>query len=389
MIRFSAVVPSEPDILIDLADWQEDPGKSGGFGTAWFNSTVTTHILKRLHDEIPRTESLRKKSECAGHARAIITRLTEIIEREGQKAPRPFVKAMCETLRDTVTTHVGYDLDARRIFLYQKIAQGTSMEEAFLDEEPEWAERVKIAKNFVAAMVALRRCSVVHLDCRPVNVFVDRNDPYTKVTLIDLDGCGVISSGGSAEAKDSWDVRPTTFGVPTQDIRPIWFPFDASWQSPVSGNFKYAERWSVVNETWRILSWSRISALGWLSGDYGPLIDGFSTVREDFDLNGRELDDIPARYELWRECQHAIHSELAPLVGEALEETRELRWDEFGLGDGSEDANTFLESLAGATIIGMMFHKWGESWNSVGNLREIPSAKWIQDQLIPLLGRRW
>jgi hypothetical protein len=88
---------------------------------------------------------------------------------------------MCETLRDTVTTHVGYDQQSQRIFLYQKLARGQSMEEAFLEDEPLWSERVTIAKNFVSAMVALRRCSVIHLDCRPINVFVDREDAFTRL----------------------------------------------------------------------------------------------------------------------------------------------------------------------------------------------------------------
>jgi hypothetical protein len=347
MIRFSAVVPTDVDLYLDLSEWQEDPARSGGFGTAWFSSGAEGYILKRLHDNVSRVESLRKKAECAGHARAIITRLTDIIERDGANRPSAFVRAMCETLRDTVTTHVGYDQESQGIFLYQKLARGKSMEETFLEDEPDWDERVKIAKNFVSAMVALRRCSVIHLDCRPVNVFVDREDAFTKVTLIDLDGCGVLNDQGTLRTKDSWNVRPATLGNLAQEIHPIWFPFDASWQSPISGNFKYAERWSVLNETWRILSWSRMTALGWL-GECSELLDGFDRVREMCESDD-QADTVPERNIHWHECQRSLHSELAPLLGEGLRHTQTTRWEEFGLGDGSMQADQFFESLAAAT----------------------------------------
>ena len=357
---------------------------SGGFGTAWFNPDTPGYILNRLHGTVPRVDSLRRKAECAGHALAIITRLTEIIDRDDLKKPSRFVKAMCKTLLDTVTTHVGYDQGSQGIFLYQKLASGKSLDETFLDEEPDWAERVAIAKNFVSAMVALRRCNVVHLDCRPVNVFVDRNDPHTKVTLIDLDGCGVLNEKASAGANDSWSVQPGTLGGDlNQEVRPIWFPFDATWQSPNSGNFKYAERWSVLNETWRILSWSRMTALGWLNGDYSPLLDGFTRVREMW-ASGVPAETVQDKHRLWADCQRALHSELAPLIGEGLRETHGTLWDEFGLGDGSAEADEFFESLAAATVVGMVFPKWGADWNIIGSHQEIPPAKWIQDQLIPL-----
>ena len=386
LIRFSAVAPTDSDVYLDLSDWREDPGKSGGFGTAWFSSAVEGHILKRLHENISRVESLKKKKECAEHARAIITRLTDIIECDGVNRPSAFVRAMCETLRDTVTTHVGYDQESQGLFLYQKLARGKSLEETFLESEPDWGERVKIAKNFVSAMVALRRCNVVHLDCRPVNVFVDRADVFTKVTLIDLDGCGVLNGLGTARTQDSWSVRPATLGNLAQDIHPIWFPFDASWQLPVSGNFKFAERWRVLSETWRILSWSRMTALGWLEGDWSELIERFERVREmcqPCDL-GKTVTEKHAR---WLECQRPFHSVLAPRVIEALNETQWTQWEEFGLSDGSMQAEQFLESLAAATIIGVLFPKWGSGWNQIGSLQEVPSAKWIQDQLIPLQAR--
>src|ERR1035437_8547092 len=122
MIRFSPVIPTEAELLIDLSRWREDVGRSGGFGTAWFNPDTPGDILNRLHGTVPRVDSLRRKAECAGHARAIIPRLTEIIDRDDLKKPSRFVKAMCKTLLDTVTTHVSYDQGSQGILLYQKLA---------------------------------------------------------------------------------------------------------------------------------------------------------------------------------------------------------------------------------------------------------------------------
>src|SRR5262245_60882873 len=100
-------------------------------------------------------------------------------------------------------------------------------------------------------MVALGRCGVVHLDCSPDNVFVDTDDRF-HVTLIDLDGCGVLAGLVNGHRPDDWAIAPMTLGRP-DETRPLWFPSDPEWQAPLSGSFRFAERWCVVNEVWRIL----------------------------------------------------------------------------------------------------------------------------------------
>ena len=377
MIRLSPVVPTASDLSIDLEQWQEDASRSGAFGTTWVSPDHSGHILKRLHDKVPRVESLRRKRECAAHARSIIIRLTEIVG----SSPTRFVTAMCERLRNSVTTHVGYDPGMESIFLYQRLAPGCSLEEVFLEEEPEWSERVRIAQAFASAMVTLRRCNVIHLDCRPVNVFVDRTEFTPKITLIDLDGCGVLADNAADAWQDSWSIRPETFGIP--DLRPIWFPFDASWQMPRAGNFKFAERWQVLGEVWRILSWSRITTLGWLSASHVELFDGFDRVRSLFD-GDKGIDTMAGRQAQWDACKEVVQSELAVRVNDAISETVEIDWEDYGLSDGTIECNTFLDSLAGASIIGMLYPKWGMGWKLLGDLLELPRAKWIQDQLISL-----
>jgi hypothetical protein len=188
------------------------------------------------------------------------------------------------------------------------------------------------------------------------------------------------------QVKDSWNIRPATLGLP-QEIHPIWFPFAASWQSPVSGNFKYAERWRVLYETWRILSWSRMTALGWLLGECAELLDGFDRVRQMCESELNPESTVAEKNGWWRECQRLLHAELARSVCDGLRHTRSTRWEEFGLGDGSRQADQFFESLAAATIIGMLFPKWGRDWNLIGELQEVPPAKWIQDRLIPMRAR--
>ena len=191
---------------IDLDDWSESIGE-GGFGVAFANGSDPNGVLKCMEGVIKRIDAQPMMLKLSRHAKVMTERLSQIISDTGTP---PFARSACQTLLTTITTHVGYEESEGRIYLYQCRAPGKSLESLLQGDAPDWADRVRIAKNFASMMVALRRCNVVHIDQRPVNVFVDTNAPTLQVTLIDLDGCGVLHDQLTGARRDDWQTKPKT-----------------------------------------------------------------------------------------------------------------------------------------------------------------------------------
>lgn len=383
ILQMAPVDPRSRTFLeIDLDDWSESIGE-GGFAVAFANSRSPDAVLKCMDRRVDGIEAQSAMLRLSRHAKVMTERLTEIIRDTGTP---PFARSTSQTLLSTIITHVGYEANNGQIYLYQNRAPGQSLADLLAGETPPWADRVRIAKNFVSAMVALRRCRVVHLDQRPVNVFVDMASPARQVTLIDLDGCGVLPEHGPGERRDEWQIRPVTMGRAEDMAKPLWYPFDPTWQGPLSGNFKFAERWCVINETWKILSWG-MPALGWLEPVHDELLEGATKVREMFNVGAAHLPaDQHAQY--LKTCQRAIAAELSHVRSDAMTHTRSIMWEEYNIGNGSPAEDAFFTQLALFALYSYADAKdlrLPESRHSA-RTREIPSAQWLQRALLDQFG---
>lgn len=357
----------------DLGQWDISIG-DGGFAEARGNAADPDHVLKRMNESVAYTDAIGKMRQLATHAKVVGKRLDDILADK----PKPFVRRVCQSLRDTLSTHVGYEDE--HIYLYQKKAAGTSLRQWLAEDAPPWRDRVLIAKNFASAMVALRRCAVVHLDCSPDNVFIER-DRRMSVTLIDLDGCGVLPPGyDDGPPADNWALAPMTLGRP-DEIRPIWFPCDADWQSPWSGNFKYAERWCVINEVWRILSWGG-TALFWLDASFNDLFDGYDALRQVYRERAAGMAlATHDKHELLALCQRETKQRLQGLLTKAVRVSISPEQVESTAIPPSHQA--FLTDFAEQTLYAFVDprHQHFRNDRFEGSM---PTAKWIQDQLIDL-----
>src|ERR1700730_800545 len=172
-VRMWPVLGTGSEIAIDLAQWNESLG-GGGFAEALSGTMDPEHVLKRMNDEVARENAIIKMRRLSAHAKVMGTRLDNILA----APPTQWVGQVCRSLRDTLTTHIAYSDNDKHIYLYQRKAAGSPLRALLAGEAPRWRDRVQIAKNFAAAMVALGRCRVVHLDCSPDNVFVQAQDHF-------------------------------------------------------------------------------------------------------------------------------------------------------------------------------------------------------------------
>jgi hypothetical protein len=335
-----------------------------------------------MHEEVPYEKVMDKMHQLTEHAKVMGARLDEILA----NPPGKWVGRVCRSLRDTLTTHIGYSRQDGNfhLYLYQRRAAGSSLRQMLAGDVPRWRDRVQIAKNFAAAMFALGRCRVVHLDCSPDNVFVGGEDRFG-VTLIDLDGCGVLAQDEGGKRRDGWGIAPMTLGRP-DETRPIWFPHDPEWQTPLAGHFKFAERWCVINEVWRILSWGS-TALFWLDETYNDLALGYEKVVDMFRERSSHLAskgavlDANAKKGLLATCQNDVRKDLGGLWKTALK----VGIDPEDVAQGSIPTSDqqFLVEFARLTLLAFVDPRNLLFTQADAELRgELPNAKWIQDKLI-------
>ncbi len=380
-IQFAPTYRTHQQVTIDVDDWTQRLG-DGGFAIAYGCSKEPHHVLKCIDEEIDEVKSFSKMRQITTHAKVMTERLTHIVTDQGTT---PFARNTCKTLLNTITTNVGYSQKKQRAYLYQLKAAGQSLETALSGPTtPDWDQRMKIALNFAKVMCALRRCRVIHLDCRPVNVFVDMHSPEFPVSLIDLDGCGVLADNEGHQFLDAWKSKPLTMGR-AEEMRPIWFPIDAGWQAPLAGNFKFAEKWCVINEVWKILSWGNVPALGWLEPRHDELSEAFELVREMYSayLPGNQHDQ-----QQLNDCVAAIERKVSRVFSDAVSHTKSIHWADYDIGTGAPNEQRFFGDFAMATIISFVNPRDGRLPSAYLDVHkpEIPSAQWIQNNLARVMG---
>jgi len=377
-IQLTPTYRTHAQISIDVDEWNHRLG-DGGFAIAWVCKKEPHHVLKCIDEEVNAIDAMPKMRQITAHAKVMTERLTQIVN---DPDTFPFARDTCKTLLSTITTHVGYSQKKQRTYLYQLKASGKSLESALADPAPSWDQRMKIALNFAKVMFALRRCRVVHLDCRPVNVFVDMSSPDCTISLIDMDGCGVLSNNDGRHSSDTWQSPPLTMGH-SDELRPIWFPIDPGWQTPLAGNFKFAEKWCVINEVWKILSWGDVPALGWLEPKHDALSGAAKEVREMYASGVSYLSGNQHSQDQLNECSSAIARQFNEVFNDAVNHTKSIRWMDYGIGTGSLNEERFFAEFAMATLLAfrdprdprlpMVSQDYPKP--------EIPSAQWIQNNL--------
>lgn len=390
LVRFFPIFEGK-EFELDFSAWRAS-GDGGGFGQTFICADDPSHILKRLHLPVPRISSLRERTSRAAHSRKMAAELARIANEPGQ---HPYVVEQCLRLKGSLSTHIGWSAQDERVLLYQPKAQGRDLNEILLlesDEPPTWFERLRLAKNFVGAMGALSRSRVVHLDCDPTNIFVDKDQSSWPVTLIDLDGCGIPRLFERGESE--WQTPPDTLGKLTSDWRPVWFPFDASWQAPVRGNFLFAQSWCVLLEVWRCFTWGCGTLVFWHDLD---ISNPYSLVRNLFESESRGREPIEY-YQVWTYCQQAVADQLATHIGDAYESAFRTDWGrDFGIGSGSERDNEILSHMAAVTALGLLKMRDPAMPPSKGRPmpqqmpqwdgpRMLPNWQWVQNRLNDLGG---
>lgn len=383
VIQFVPTHPTHQHIAIDVDDWTHRLG-DGGFAIAYGCSKDPGHVLKCIDEEIDEVKSFSKMRQITTHAKVMTNRLTNIVTDQGSN---DFARDTCKTLLSTITTNVGYSQKKQRTYLYQLKAAGQSLETALSGPTPDWDQRMKIALNFARVMCALRRCRVIHLDCRPVNVFVDMHSPDYPVSLIDLDGCGVLANSDGRQFLDAWESKPQTMGR-AEEMRPIWFPIDASWQAPLAGNFKFAEKWCVINEVWKILSWGNVPALGWLEPRHDELSEASNLVREMYAHRSAYLPGNQHNQYQLNECVVAIERQVSMVFSDAVNHTKSIHWADYDIGTQAPNEQRFFSDFAMATLLSFVNPRDDRLPSAtLDNYRpEIPSAQWIQNNLARVMG---
>lgn len=376
---------------IDLRGWSAT-GDGGGFGQTLASADDPRHVIKRLHATVPAAQSFRWRKARSEHSRAMAARLTEI----AADTTSYYVRDHCLKLKASLSTHVAWNEEDEHVLLYQARAAGRPLGDMLLSvDPPNWPERLKMAKGFVGAMGAVGRTKVVHLDCDASNTFVDWDGVDPHVTLIDLDGCGIPNERSLG---DSWRTAPDTLGKLTSgDWRPLWFPFDASWQTPVQGNFKAAECWCVLMEVWRILTWEQGGLFFWYD-NFSFDDDPFSMVRGAFAeaVRANPSGDL---YKTWAHAKAGVASWIRPEVRAASDAAFDVDWQgQYGLGNGSPEDDEVLSAMAAATVTGLLHPRDRSLPHSIrvtgpttpavwDGPPALPGWQWTQNRLNDLWGR--
>lgn len=282
----------------------------GGFGSIIPIPSETGFVVKRVEFNPP--QPLGAAPGFVAHIKTTRQRLLSIHEEERtRERPRIFILHSIEEIVDqALSTHWCFDLDKSLItavWYRQRVAPGQSLLDRFHQLPPPHPDvRRRIALSVVARMRTLRRADLVHLDCVADNIFVDDTG---RVTLIDLDGCGIVRRHRGATPADQWDHRPLTLGHLTVVRPPPWYPQVGIEAGPKTGNFLFAERWVLLDTLIRILSWNRLSVLSWLDNDVRTkLVGGYRYIRGRIETDGATGHIWDATN--WTTCFGAVLTEL-------------------------------------------------------------------------------
>lgn len=272
----------------------------GGFGTIYAVSDRPKLVVK--HMKLERPEPVGNLQRYVAHIKATRARLLRIKTEEERGYRRPFIiECINEIVGQSLSTHWYFDSSAgtklAAVWFLQKRAPGRKLLELFREILPPVDMRKQIALGLVSRIRTLRRAGLVHLDCVAENIFVDLETKPPRVTMIDLDGCGIedLTDGAEAGRRDEWEHRPFTLGH-TETMRvPPWYPQVGVAASPRAGNYLFAERWVVLDTLIRILTWNRRDgALSWIRGVLGNQIRNvYKDIRKrigDAETNGHPYD---------------------------------------------------------------------------------------------------
>lgn len=259
--------------VLTIAFAEDQPWESGGFGTI-FTVDKPGVVVKRIDVEPPRP--LAAIRDYTAHITVTRDRLDAILSEERKRAvPRRFIlDYITEILDYSLSTHWACDISDLHIvavWLLQRRAAGVSLREYFDNLPSPLTEAVskRIAKHVVRRMRTLRRADLVHLDCVHENIFYDA--ARDKVTMIDLDGCGIVRRRGQAtpmrsfsRTDDDWESAPLTLGHTSHVRMPPWYPQPGVPCGPRQGNYLFAERWVLLDTIIRVLTGGRANVLSWL-----------------------------------------------------------------------------------------------------------------------------
>lgn len=307
-----------PDRQRFEVDLNAPPTGYGGYGSVYPLQSLTEYVVKRIPMGTP-----KPFGDCTLYTTHVTTtrrRFENILAED----PSPFVTTVIREILESLSlgwaVDVNNDFRMETLWLLLRRAPGVPLEDALRDKSPALSIRRDVARTLVSRMRTLRRSDLVHLDCVGENVFLDLTNPQTpRVTLIDLDGSGIIhrSRSNPHASTNLWEHRPFTIGHVRSVRVPPWYPQSGMRANPRSGNFLYAERWVVIDTVLRILSWGKIQALSWLNPSIRVLMaDGYEEVHRQLDkmrAAGGVVDE-----ENWRRVYQETLSSIASRVGNLL-----------------------------------------------------------------------
>ena len=314
-----AFCPSLPDKNQRFEiDMKVSPSGYGGFGAVYPVHGVEAFVAKRIPMGVPRPFS--DHSLYTAHIVKTRRRFEKILSSTTSSFVRNLINELIASLSVGWAVDVDDEFRMTALWLIMRRAAGIPLEEAFRTPAPSMGVRRNIARSIVSRMRTLRRTDLVHLDCVGENIYVDLDSGRNpQVTLIDLDGSGVIHRAQSyTDSSDRWDHRPFTLGHVNTVRVPPWYPQSGIQADPRSGNYLYAERWVVVDTVLRTLSWNRLNALSWVDHSARvSMADGYENVRNQINIAKyahRSIDQ-----EEWRMMYARVIEDTAHRVG-VLEE---------------------------------------------------------------------
>lgn len=193
--------------------------------------------------------------------------LTERVD-AGIKSGRTTLATRASLLafRKYLPTHVGYQklpgISENCLLFFRRYCDGASLQQLTdptAAEMPPFEWRSRTTTTLVRLLTTLDVYGFVHLDPYPDNIFVAGlgNNLPTEVSLIDLEGIGVIRS-----ADDKLIRKPISYGKPGIWLLPNWFP------TPGPRDYEYREiagaRWQMLCAILFTLTWGSVLPLAWL-----------------------------------------------------------------------------------------------------------------------------
>jgi hypothetical protein len=296
-------------------DLHAPPDGYGGFGSVYPVLGQPGFVAKRIEMGLP--VPLGDLRTFTVHVTETRTRFEAILNGN----PVPFVRRIIGEILESLALGWSVDLTPEGriavLWFLQRRAPGRPLRQCFSDEAPPIPVRKRIARAVVGRIRTLRRTDLVHLDCVDDNIFLDLHDNGNiRVTLIDLDGSGVIrrSEADAISPADTWIHKPFTLGHVSTVRVPIWYPQAGIETGPRSGNYLYGERWVVLDTIIRILTWNRYTILSWLEpGLRRALSAGYHTVNKQLsaERSAGEIVDEQA----WRLMYNSVLNELLQASG--------------------------------------------------------------------------